>query len=126
MAQFIVEVNAQRSTGLFVTRTIAPIIFHDLDAPVTIWTASNFKDRRVNQVLLTLLAPPVNASAASSSPFSSIFFPSQQYNMSLLFMNEYQPKVSRVNSDLCRGSSFHDILFSFFDALSLDLAQLVH
>ncbi|KAK7030284.1 hypothetical protein VNI00_014301 [Paramarasmius palmivorus] len=95
--EFIDEVNAQRSSGLFKVRQKAGLIFHDLGFPPEIWEAPNAPLRRANEGLRALLAPPADAGDAitGSALFASIFFPGRKYNMALLFFNDYQPKILR-------------------------------
>ncbi|THU75831.1 hypothetical protein K435DRAFT_706304, partial [Dendrothele bispora CBS 962.96] len=89
--EFVKQVGNERSISLRTIREAAPFIFPELEVPPTIWAAGAGSDRGSSQLLKSLLYPPNKP----KSRLSPIFFPDRNSrNSSLIFMNEFQPRVS--------------------------------
>jgi hypothetical protein len=73
---------------------VAADIFEGYDIPNHTWHASSADQRSKSDHLRTLLSAPPGAPNAKSSPLSRILFPGKTYNISMLFMVDYLPKVS--------------------------------
>ncbi|KAF9019315.1 hypothetical protein BDP27DRAFT_1458158 [Rhodocollybia butyracea] len=89
--EFIKQVNSQRSTSLSVIRSHAAVIFAGLDVPVLLWAAKAGPERGMSDLCQKLLK-----FQNRKSSFSPIHFQNHTYQITGLFLNEYQPRILRA------------------------------
>ncbi|KAE9407193.1 hypothetical protein BT96DRAFT_809877, partial [Gymnopus androsaceus JB14] len=91
---FISQSKQGRSASVHTIRKCLPIIFDSINAPSGIWLTNNGTSRGRSPILKGLLQFP--NTLATKEPLSPIFYPNCIKNATLLFMNDFQPKVNHL------------------------------